>query len=83
MAARAKELGKKEDSGFAHHSVPWVEVVRDGWRGYPGGLDVMLGHFPGCGEERVWAPAAPSVSGTELELQWPGEVQGHCLGWGR
>lgn len=48
-----------------------------------GSLEAGLGQFPGCGEEGVWAPAVSSVRGTELCLQWPGEVQGHRLGWGR
>lgn len=48
-----------------------------------GSLEAVLGQFPGCGEEGVWAPAVSSVRGTELCLQWPGEVQGHRLGWGR
>ena len=43
-----------------------VEMVRDGWKVHAGSLEAVLGQFPGCGEEGVRAPAAPSVSGTEL-----------------
>lgn len=38
----SSKQGKKKDTGFANHFMQWVEVVRDGWRGYPGSLEVTL-----------------------------------------
>lgn len=66
-AACAKELGKKEDTeDLGRHSLwQWRWGAMAGG-GHPGSLEAMLGQFPGCGEEGVRAPAAPSVGGTEL-----------------
>lgn len=61
----SSKQGKKKDTGFANHFMQWVEVVRDGWRGYPGSLEVTL-HSSMAVVRKGCGPAAPSVSGTEL-----------------